>query len=189
VNSNSNALLASELDSMTSDHDEACTAITIAKTRLPQLTVKGLGTYEQPPGRWLLIYEGAQFDRDRADFSPDNVATAIAFLRRCRRLRSPKANSYSLKHFAERWGERASMAPYITNGELIAAASFLDFPINPIPNSPNALIAVSVVDVMRLDPLIRSVSKKQPPLAAGAENKGSSHDAEIWAIPGRKKTE
>jgi hypothetical protein len=70
---------------------------------------------------------------------PDEVATCIAFLRQCQPTTKPKLSSYRLKHAAERWGNR-----YVTNGALIAAASYLNLKIVRVPNGPNVRIAVDV---------------------------------------------
>lgn len=81
----------------------------------------------------------------------EQVATAIAFLtcgpvkvlRRvpCRWIPS----SYGLKHQAERWGRAVGMAPYVSNGSMIAAALHARVPISRKSwSSPNCWLAVRV---------------------------------------------
>lgn len=130
---------------------EARAAIEVAKAALPHLTTEGMGAVEARP--WRPVYSGAAFDRDRGTFVPENVATAIAFLRRCVAIKTPTLGSYGLKHAAERWGATHGMAPYLTNGELIAAASYLGFTIKEEPRSLNVLIGVGVKQVQELDPI------------------------------------
>jgi|GraSoiStandDraft_17_1057272.scaffolds.fasta_scaffold1341102_1 hypothetical protein len=85
---------------------EAKIAIATAKNECPYLTTEGTGAY-QPFGH--LVFSGPKFEEDRINFSPEEVATAIAFLRRCRPTRAAKLCSYGLKHAAERWGKAAGM--------------------------------------------------------------------------------
>lgn len=77
----------------------------------------------------------------------DEIATAIAFLRRFKPTKRGTYNSYFLKHEAERWGRRNGMVAYVSNGALIAAAMSLGFVIdeykNCWPTSPNAKIGIS----------------------------------------------
>jgi hypothetical protein len=129
---------------------EARAAIEFAKAALPRLTIQGIGTIV--PGLWRQVFGGPEFDRDRATFSTENVATAIAFLRRCIPIKVPTQCSYALKHAAERWGAAHGMSHYITNGEFIAAAAYLGFPIAEEPRSLNVLIGVGVKQVQELDP-------------------------------------
>jgi hypothetical protein len=53
----------------------------------------------------------------------------------------PGSGSYSLKHLCEQEVEL-----YITNGALIAAAVAEKFPLQRVRGTPNALIAVSLID-------------------------------------------
>ena len=112
--------------------DEALTAIEVAKARLPTLTATGI-----------------DISVGHDEFSVANIATAIAFLRLCRKIKTPTYSSYFLKHVAERWGGHNGMQPYITNGELIVAAVYLGFHIEPIRRSPNACVGVSRIDVKK----------------------------------------
>jgi hypothetical protein len=127
---------------------EAAEAIEAAKRRMPLLTVNGTNSYVDRES----VLTGEKFEQARRKFSTENVATAIAFLRQCRKLTKPNFNSYGLKHSAERWGRVNGMSPYVANGELIAAACYLDFKTAAIPNNPNVMIAISRTDVDRLDP-------------------------------------
>ena len=82
------------------------------------------------------------------------LATAIGFLRKCSHSNTQRQGSYGLKHVAENWGEVYDLFSYVSNGKLIAAAAYLDFPIKPDgPDSPNASIGISTrgVDDVRLD--------------------------------------
>jgi hypothetical protein len=126
---------------------EAGLAITAAKSECPHLTTEGIGAY-QPCGN--LVFSGPKFDEDRNNFRPEEVATAIAFLRRCRPTRAARLSSYSLKHAAERWGNASGMAPYVSNGELIAAALYLGLPVDIDTTCVNALVGVSKKQVYKL---------------------------------------
>lgn len=130
--------------------EEARAAIELTKSALPRLTIQGIGTFV--PGPWRQVWGGPEFDRDRTLFAPENVATAIAFLRRCIPIKMPTQCSYALKHAAERWGAAHGMAHYVSNGEFIAAAAYLRFPIKEEPKSLNVLIAVGVKQVQEIDP-------------------------------------
>jgi hypothetical protein len=112
---------------------EAEQAIKDATTKLPQLRSFGM----KSPGS----------KTDCSGFKVDGVQTAIEFLCQCRRALQPRMNSYRLKHSAERWGRT-----YVSNGELIVAAAFLDFKIKWTGDDPNVWIAVARKDVRRLDP-------------------------------------
>lgn len=101
------------------------------------------------------------------------VLTAVRYLRCLRptitaRPRSP--GSYGLKHDAERWGERHGMAPYVTDGALIAAAIALGVPVEPhSPTSSSAAIGVRHddrrrVDSLRFPPPRPSAPQSQPSL-------------------------
>jgi hypothetical protein len=137
---------------------EAKIAIAAAKNECPYLTTEGIGAY-QPFGH--LVFSGPKFEEDRNNFSLEQVATAIAFLRRCRltRSRAARLSSYGLKHAAERWGKAAGMAPYVSNGELIAAALFLGFPVEFNTTCVNALVGVDKRSLRKLEP------RDNPPMA------------------------
>jgi hypothetical protein len=128
-------------------------AIETAKFKLPTLSPTGFSA-----SRWL---EGCASE----SFSAANVETAIAFLEQCQPLKTPNLSSYALKHAAERWGRHHGMQAYVTNGELIAAAVYLDFKVKPSV-IPNLLVAVSVKDVQRLDPTCIWSRWWRPDLAA-----------------------
>jgi hypothetical protein len=95
---------------------------------------------------------GPEVDADFAQMDPEQVATAIAFLRQCRKVKKPNRHSYGLKHAAERWGGSNGRHPYVANGALIAAALYLGFIIKTVPKDLNVFVAVAVKDVRRLDP-------------------------------------
>jgi len=91
---------------------------------------------------------------NRSALAADELATAAAFLR----LLTPTATasykspgSYGLKHDAERWGRSHGMAPYVSNGALIAAAVALGLPIRRSRrDSPNVGVGVRLADLSRL---------------------------------------
>jgi hypothetical protein len=84
-------------------------------------------------------------------FSPDNIATAILFLRQCRAKTKTKiVGSYYLKHLCERWGERNGQQPYVANGEMILAALWVGLPVQWDGRHINVDIAVPRGDVTRL---------------------------------------
>jgi hypothetical protein len=103
-------------------------------------------------GRVISLSDTSSSAVDRNNFNPEEVATAIAFLRRCRltRSRAARLSSYGLKHYAERWGKAAGMAPYVTNGELIAAALYLGFPVEFNTTCVNALVGVNKLQLRKL---------------------------------------
>ena len=81
------------------------------------------------------------------------IATAVAFLRRCRPTvkttgRSP--SSYELKHAAEAWGAVNGMANYVSNGALIAAALEVCYLVSYGHGGPNPSIGVRRDDVKRV---------------------------------------
>src|SRR5262249_43487705 len=97
------------------------------------------------------ITSGPEFERARSQFSAARVATAIAFLRQCRPIKTPSLCSYGLKHAAESWGERNGLEGYVANGELIAAAVYLGLTLKPFEyDCPNVKIGISRKDVRRL---------------------------------------
>lgn len=121
---------------------EAREAVAVAVARYPFLTADGVNNPE--PLRHKLDY----------DLAFMQVATAIAFLRRCTPTVRTKLSSYGLKHDAERWGAtQPGLSPYVSNGALIAAAVYLGFPTRPynyknqvgrIVKTPSALVGVKV---------------------------------------------
>jgi hypothetical protein len=115
---------------MTGLEHEATEALKIAKAKFPHINAAGL------------------MPRDKPDqFNIKSIATAIAFLRQFHRpIKEPNLGSYGLKHTAERWGDRHGMEPYIANGELIVAAIYLGFSIQPSDDGINAWIAISYQD-------------------------------------------
>lgn len=87
-------------------------------------------------------------------FDVAQLATAGAFLRLLRPTATAtdgSPGSYGLKHDAERWGRAHGMAPYVSNGALIAAAVALGLPMRRHPgDSPNVGVGVSRQDLSRL---------------------------------------
>jgi hypothetical protein len=86
----------------------------------------------------------------------DQIRTAAAYLRLLRPTKTVPATgalgSYTLKHCAERWGRAHGMAPYVTNGALIAAAAALGLPMRDgSGDSPNVAIGVAHADVDRIE--------------------------------------
>jgi hypothetical protein len=115
---------------------EADTAIQIAQERFPDLGWEGLYPFPTRAGTRHL---------KKATGAPDcaQVATAIAFLRLCSLAMRRGQGSYALKHQAEEWGMRNDMEHYVSNGALITAAIYLDFPVKRSgPSSPNAVVGV-----------------------------------------------
>ena len=71
------------------------------------------------------------------------VATAIAFITAgptCR-ISVPKTSSYWLKHRCEEWGDRVGYAPYVMNGDLIAALSYCNVRLGR-PHGANCAVAL-----------------------------------------------
>jgi hypothetical protein len=100
---------------------EADHAIAVAKAQWPTLTPWGVD----------MPYDD--------NIKPDEVTICLAFLRQCQPTKTPKTSSYRLKHAAERWGNR-----YVTNGAMIAAASYLNIKMARVADGPNVRIAVDV---------------------------------------------
>ena len=109
-------------------------AIDAALAAFPDLTPEGFGGRSSDP------------------FGFAEVATAIAFLRRCKPKKVPNRNSYALKHAAERWGRRNGMAGYVSNGALILVAVYLGFTISDPDGGPNVFIGVGRRSVRELEP-------------------------------------
>lgn len=129
------------------DLGEAAAAIEDAKQRFDRLTDFGFGVYDE---RSLCAAERAQkLEEERQAFSPEQVATAIAFLRHCEPTKTLNSDSYSLKHKAEKWGAKNGYESYVTNGALIVAAVYLGFPVAH-STGPNASIGVSKKSLVRL---------------------------------------
>jgi hypothetical protein len=110
---------------------EARQAVAFAVNRYPTLTANGVTSGE--PLEHTLDYDEAFIQ----------VATAIAYLRRCTATKKATLNSYWLKHRAEDWGKAQGFSSYVSNGALIAAAVYLEFPTGGrIDNSLNVLVGV-----------------------------------------------
>ncbi|WP_152033411.1 hypothetical protein [Bradyrhizobium sp. DOA9] len=78
----------------------------------------------------------------------DEVATAMAFLRRFHPTKKGTASSYWLKHEAENWGRKNGMSGYVSNGAMLIAALLLGFTVLPHRSpSPNAQIGLSKRDI------------------------------------------
>jgi hypothetical protein len=120
------------------DMAEAKAAIKMAKEKMPDLTAWGTD-------RW-----GTNFARNREEFEPIQVATAIAFLNPIYKTQQPTMSSYGLKHFCETWGEASGLCPYVSNGALIAAAVWLGIKIKRL-GGPNVGVAVRKRDVWMMD--------------------------------------
>src|SRR5438309_1680643 len=89
--------------------------------------------------------DGLNSTRQRHEFletDADMLTTSVAFMQRidAARIGRLRPSSYFLKHAAERWGGATGHAPYVSNGALIAAAVYLDFPVKPyqLGRHPNA---------------------------------------------------
>jgi hypothetical protein len=82
----------------------------------------------------------------------DEILTALAFLRMCRKSRTSIVSSYRLKHLIETWGKTTGRARNISNGSTIIAALALGFHIEDsiYERNPNADIYVNAADVDRL---------------------------------------
>jgi hypothetical protein len=114
---------------------EAETAIAKAKDAYPDLIWQGMAVKRD--GRYI-DWLGAKtwelpqkyIERSRNRFNPEHVATAIAFIREhCVPAKTPKIDSYWLKHLAEEWGAKHGLSDYVATGELIAAAVYLQLPV------------------------------------------------------------
>jgi hypothetical protein len=94
--------------------------------------------------------------RERDGIPATEIATAGAYLR----LLTPRKtvprggvlSSYGLKHHAEDWGRANGMAPYVSNGALIAAAVALGLPVRTggSADNPNVAVGVRAADVERI---------------------------------------
>jgi hypothetical protein len=82
---------------------------------------------------------------------PQQIAVAIAALKKCQKTKQPTIGSYSLKHIVER-----AVGTYIANGDLIVAALHLGFTVTPYRDSPNVGIGVKCSDLRRLQNAARS---------------------------------
>jgi hypothetical protein len=123
---------------------EAQAAIEAARTVIPFLTATGLGAWSRESRQ--IVFEDPEISESRSLLTVAGVSKAISFLSKCRRARKPCVGSYGLKHAVEFWG-----GGYVSNGEVILAAAWLDFDFEP-SFGPNASIAVNYSDVARLDP-------------------------------------
>lgn len=91
---------------------EAEKAVDMAREKFPFFDPRGLGPYDQP-----YVPDQHSFDTDSGR---KQVATGIAALKALRLLNG--VDAYAAKHRAEQWGRRNGMAPYVSNGAIIAAA-------------------------------------------------------------------
>lgn len=85
----------------------------------------------------------------------EEILTAIDFLKLLTPTKtatlSQSTGSYGLKHMAENWGHDHGRSPYISNGELIVAAIWLDFPVRPYGwRNPNVAIGVSIRSIKQI---------------------------------------
>ena len=125
---------------------EAKVAIATAKSTLPDLVWQGMAVkrndvYVDFDGYKTWEVPKEYIEKSRNGFDPEHVATAIAYLRECCiPTKAPRSNSYWLKHLAEDWGAGHGMAPYIANGELIAAAIYLGLPVKVTDDNVNVRI-------------------------------------------------
>jgi hypothetical protein len=77
---------------------------------------------------------------------PDQVWTAMAFLRMFTPTKRAHFSSYFLKHAAENWGCKVGLCSYVSNGALILAALMLGLVVKPYDCcgvNPNAGIGIS----------------------------------------------
>jgi hypothetical protein len=118
------------------DLEEAREAVRFAVTRHLYLGPAGFAAKGADPEDLLIEH-------------PLEVATAVAFLRKCKKSRYPRLGSYRLKHLAEEWGAANGLSSYVCNGALIAAAVYLGFVVEPHTSGPNANIGVGHVSVKR----------------------------------------
>ena len=98
-------------------------ALVGVQAEYPDLTRGGLN---EAPGRETLTE------------AVDEIKAAIRYMDMCRESKGREANSYGMKHRAERWAGR-----YIANGSMIAAALVMGAEIRRLPHgSPNADIRI-----------------------------------------------
>jgi hypothetical protein len=134
---------------------EAKLAADIVLARYPRLTTQGIGYL---PNSKLSTREYlGEIKRFRDDFYDrdglEQIATAIAWCKQIEKIKTPKYNSYWLKHHAEQWGGVHGLSSYVSNGALIVAADYLGFPIIQSSDIINALIGVSKRSVIAVAPL------------------------------------
>jgi hypothetical protein len=90
---------------------------------------------------------------------PDQVETAMRFLKKLLKTKRASVGVGSLKHDCENWGREHGLCGYISRGALISAAVALNYPV-----SPHA-IGVSKKDLSRLINEVRDLRRER--LAAG----------------------
>jgi hypothetical protein len=108
----------------------------------PQALVEAIAAIESAQDRWpSLGWEGyyplktrdglRELPQQNPYHFPEQVATAIAFLRLCIPTKSPRGSvrAYELKHWAEDWGAANGMESYVPTGAVIIAALHLALPI------------------------------------------------------------
>ncbi|MCK1677763.1 hypothetical protein [Bradyrhizobium sp. 150] len=95
------------------------------------------------------LYPGRQ--GEPSPIQPDQVLTAVAFLRMFTPTKRAYYSSYYLKHAAKNWGGRVGLCAYVSNGALILAALMLGLVIKPYRGwlNPNAAIGISKRDFRR----------------------------------------
>lgn len=123
---------------------EAEVAIEQALAKNLRINRYGFGYY--PAGKISSAELGRGFMEAREELRglTDEVATSISWLRLVQGTKVPRTNSYWLKKRAQEWGKANGLAPYISNGALIAAAMYLRFPVQERYGDPNAAIGVSL---------------------------------------------
>ncbi len=105
---------------------------------------KTIGEFKKARAEWFTNNSTDQISPYRAE----EFRYAISFLDLvpvARRKKIKARNSYDLKHSAEVWSHQPDRVQsggrgYVSNGALIAAAIYRDFPVEPIPSSFNAMI-------------------------------------------------
>lgn len=124
-------------DNHTSAHIEVSSANSEPRCRFPRFGANGLH-----PGR-----------RSKpSPIQPDQVTTAMAFLRMFTPTKRAYYSSYYLKHAAENWGSQVGLSAYVSNGALILAALMLGLVVKPYHGwlNPNAAIGISKRDFRRI---------------------------------------
>jgi hypothetical protein len=97
------------------------------------------------------LYPGRR--REPSPIQPDQVLTAMAFLRMFTPTKRAYCSSYTLKHAAENWGGKLGLCSYVSNGALILAALMLGLVVRPYDCwgvNPNAGIGISKRDFRRI---------------------------------------
>jgi hypothetical protein len=97
------------------------------------------------------LYPGLR--SEPSPIQPDQVLTAMMFLRMFTPTKLTYYSSYFLKHAAENWGGKVGLCSYVSNGALILAALMLGLTVAPYDKegwSPNAGIGISKRDFRRI---------------------------------------